>query len=96
MKAVGTRGHSMPQATWEVEVGGTRGSEEDRRWFVLTIPRGDTVGVREDEVTVTSGLTHKQKEQRKQKRGGGATKMMMFMIISAVYSMMFMIVSSKD
>ena len=26
------------------------------RWFVLKIPRGDTNGVGEDEVTVTSGL----------------------------------------
>ena len=26
------------------------------RWFVLKIPRGDTNGVGEDEVTATSGL----------------------------------------
>ena len=32
------------------------------RWFVLKIPRGDTNGVGEYEVTVTSGLTHKQTE----------------------------------
>ena len=37
------------------------------RWFVLKIPRGDTNGVGEYEVTVTSGLTHKQKEQRNRK-----------------------------
>ena len=30
MKAVGTRGHSMPQATWEVEVGGTSSRHEVR------------------------------------------------------------------
>ena len=31
-------------------------SLEGGTWFELKIPRGDTNGVREDEVTVTSGL----------------------------------------
>ena len=37
---------------------------------IIKIPRGDTNGVYDDEVTITSGLhTSKQKEQRRQKRG---------------------------
>ena len=34
------------------------------RWFVSNIPRGDTNGVGEDEVTVTSGL-HAQKDKER-------------------------------
>ena len=32
------------------------GFVREKRWFVLKIPRGDTNGVGEDEVTATSGL----------------------------------------
>ena len=37
------------------------------RWFALKILRGDTNGVGEDEVTVTSGL-HAQAEETKKQR----------------------------
>ena len=43
----------------------------DEGWVLLKIPRGDINGVGEDEVTGTSGHTHKQKEQtNKQRREG--------------------------
>ena len=38
-------------------------------WFVLKIPRGDTDGLGEDEVTATSGHMRKQTEQRNKQRG---------------------------
>ena len=45
----------------------------EKRWFVLKIPRGDTNGVGEHEMTVTSGLHAKAARINKQKIWEGAT-----------------------
>ena len=43
------------------------------RWFVLKIPRGDTNGVGEDEVTLTSWLHAQAERTKEQKREEKAT-----------------------
>ena len=56
------------------------------RWFALKILRGDTNGVGEDEVTVTSGLhalAEGTKTQKTQKRKPHPMMLMMFITISA-------------
>ena len=46
-------------------------SAREGRWFVFEIPRGDTNGVSEDEVTLTSWLHAAQRRKKTEKRRGG-------------------------